>query len=297
MDISHAEFEKASLESQLSADFGRPITGLQRAEGGIISETYSAEFEGEKVFIKLNDNDEVFPKEAAVLRLLKERGIPVPSVLDFKKVSNGKSAIVETAVRGISADKIDFPERAEIFKKAGNVVKAMHAVRLEGFGPLELKDGALHGKYQTWKEYLQEYNGSTLEYLTEHDLIGKEELSKLKDVGLELLQVELARGSFLHRDLQGGHFFSDGGEITGIIDFGGAASGDPRFDLALARFFMSDDEWAALKDGYGPVADDPSIKEYLIAAAARKLMIRHHKQRGEDSSARAKDKFMKALHE
>src|SRR5206468_2652045 len=83
------------------------------------------------------------------------------------------------------------------------------------------------------------------------------------------------RGHLLHNDFHGAHIFVDAGEISGVIDWGRALSGDPRLDVAQTLFFLDDESQESFAAGYGVANVDPVVTKYQVVVAAEKAAWRH----------------------
>jgi aminoglycoside phosphotransferase (APT) family kinase protein len=81
---------------------------------------------------------------------------------------------------------------------------------------------------------------------------------------------------FVHGDLQLCHVFTDGDEVTGIIDWSGAGPGDPMFDLAILTL-GHEERLDDLLDGYGVGADRDVIRGWwsLRSLQAARWLIEH----------------------
>ncbi|WP_223628082.1 phosphotransferase family protein [Microbacterium sp. EST19A] len=94
---------------------------------------------------------------------------------------------------------------------------------------------------------------------------------------------ELAEGAlrpwkpvFIHGDLQITHVFTDGDDVTGIIDWSEAASGDAMFDLAILTL-GHEERLEDLLAGYGADADPDVIRAWwsLRSLVASRWLLEH----------------------
>lgn len=283
---SKVDGELFQLEHHLSADFGQTVSGLRQAEGGTDSKVYAARFNDQDVFIKMNDDEKLFPMQVELYRLLAEQGIFVPRILDVREqTSLGKPILIEAAMPGLPMSKLDASKRGELMNEAGALLKRIHQITLPGYGWVETSEGGLRGEHESWGAFLVDGESEIAQYLSEHGLISEDEKKALHELWAELETVPLSQGSLLHGDFQAEHIFTDGERITGVIDWGGARVGDPRYDIAVSGTFIDGSEWEDFKRGYGALADDPLVEAYGTMIAARKLKLRHHAQRAEVSIA------------
>ncbi|MEV6347109.1 aminoglycoside phosphotransferase family protein [Actinoplanes sp. NPDC051851] len=81
---------------------------------------------------------------------------------------------------------------------------------------------------------------------------------------------------FMHGDLQITHVFTDGDEVTGVIDWSEAAPGDPLFDLAILTL-GHEERLEDLLAGYGTDVDRDVIRAWwsLRSLTASRWLIEH----------------------
>jgi len=84
----------------------------------------------------------------------------------------------------------------------------------------------------------------------------------------------------LHGDLGSHNVFTDGRDVTAVIDWEDALSGDPVFDIAFWATFHPDRRHAAFLDGYRAVRALPADFEwrfwlYYLRVALAKTVLRH----------------------
>jgi len=81
---------------------------------------------------------------------------------------------------------------------------------------------------------------------------------------------------FIHGDLQAGHVFADGDEITGVIDWSGASPGDALFDLASLTLGHQE-HLGDVVAGYGTDVDRDVIRAWWSLRSLRgvRWLIEH----------------------
>ena len=81
---------------------------------------------------------------------------------------------------------------------------------------------------------------------------------------------------FMHGDLQITHVFTDGDEVTGVIDWSEAAPGDPLYDLAILTL-GHEEHLGDLLAGYGTDVDGDVIRAWwsLRSLLASRWLIEH----------------------
>ncbi|MBI3952812.1 MAG: aminoglycoside phosphotransferase family protein [Candidatus Doudnabacteria bacterium] len=277
MSLEKEETEINLIQQVLAGEFDMSVANIGKGTQGDHSEVFFGEFDGRKVFIKTNSDTRVFPVEAAGYGLFRQHGIPCPEILAQKERTGylNRSVLVETAVPGKRLkDLTETQDVSPLFEAAGRTMAKIHQIKVEGFGTLRYRGSSLRGDCETWKENVLGYDRD-LGYLKANGFVDERQLKILTDSIQEIAEVDLPIAIFLHNDFHHGHIFSDGKEITGIIDLGACFSGDPRRDLAVARFYQTAEEAQAFNRGYGPLAYDPVVSKYLLLVAAEKVRYRH----------------------
>ncbi|MDA1239518.1 MAG: aminoglycoside phosphotransferase family protein [Chloroflexi bacterium] len=148
---------------------------------------------------------------------------------------------------------------AEIARDLGGVLAALHALPVEGFGPLEDTVDAVRGVAPDraggiigrWSPDIWPFDGRAL--LT-HPVarLAPALLAPLSTMREPLLRYAEPPSAVAasHTDLKASHFLLHEGRLAGLIDFGDAAIVPPAFDIASFAYYQG---WAlttALLEGY-----------------------------------------------
>ncbi len=275
-------FETPQFISAIKSDFGFDISEVEKIEQGYASQVYKVMLEGKEAFIKINENPEVFPVEVLGYSILKELGVPAPSVIDQLDHPGtiGYSTIILSGAEGTQLARVHLDQEQEesVYMQMGEILKRIHEVKLEGFGRLVVEEGRLRGKFGSWAELLaslQKRYEDDLEIIKERGFLTEKELEILDEARKEIALVDIKQGSLIHTDLHHGHVFVTGDKVTGVIDLGVLAVGDPRYDIAKSLVFQNPKQQESFKKGYGELANDPLVNNYLLYFAARKIVFRH----------------------
>lgn len=284
----------------IKKDFKLDISDVQQIEHGYSSQVYKVLLNGKTVFIKINQNPDVFPVEVLGYQILKQQGIPVPDVITLQDHPQtiGYSTIILSSAEGIPLKdaRLTPDQENTVFREMGAILKKIHEVKLEGFGRLVVKEGKLRGKFNSWNElknYLENRYAEDAIKIKELELLTEKELEVFTAATKELGSVNIEHGSMLHRDVHKGHVFVMGDKITGLIDLGALEVGDPRFDIAMGMVFQNPLQQESFKCGYGELAYDPFVNKYLLCIAVRKIIFRIN-QGKMDGMEEAKEVFRRA---
>jgi len=167
--------------------------------------------------------------------------------------------------------------RQRLFAHAGTMLRRLHAAPIGGYGTLTLRDGVLRGASSSWRDYwlIDNTYDRDLEAIVREGLVTGSEWARVERSIETMIAVEVGPARFLHNDFHGAHIFTDGRAITGVIDFGNALAGDPRYDIAMSRYFCDAIEAEVFSRGYGDLARDPMVHTYGVYVAAIKVLWGH----------------------
>lgn len=218
---------------------------------------------------------EAVRSEAAVLSLLAEMGIPVPTVLaaDPAGAVAGRSVLVTVRAEGAP---LDGP--APVLAELGALLRRVHAVEVDGAGTIGATPAGLRGRAGSWTEALAEPLGRLGEVVAAGHLDpGLVEPIAAAVAGIRPVD---GRARLLHGDLHLRHVFTRDGRVTALIDWGDALAGDPAYDLG--RLIHSGVVGADLRrgralltavvEGYGPPPPWEDMVRGAVAFVVRAMV-------------------------
>ncbi len=270
-----------SLENAIKNDFGLEITNAEKITTGYSSQVFKAKLQNQVVFVRINKDGTIFKVEQLGYQIFKEQGIPVPEIIAFKEKpqSIGYPTMVMSSAVGSNLDKMDMPQEQKdiIYERAGELLRKINETKLEGYGPLKIINQKLVGEFSSWKEFCdsqEEHNLMVLDFLLKKKFLANQEYDKIKKIYKEIALLDFGKASLLHRDMYRPHFFVKDNDISGVIDLGLLAAGDPRDDIAVSLSFQSPQQQEYFKKGYGDLANDPIVNKYFITMIVRKMYFR-----------------------
>ncbi len=157
-----------------------------------------------------------------------------------------------------------------LLPRAASLLREIHTVQFEGYGNFQHVDGHISGQKETWDDFLQKRKPN-LEYLMSQDLIREDTQRMFEESYARLRALTHVPHSLLHNDYHPEHVFSDGENITGVIDWESAFIGDPYYDLAVSVYFLDDERREAFLGGYGDDIDQARLDDYLFLVHLVKL--------------------------
>jgi len=207
---------------------GSPVTDAAEVPAFAGNQVFRVRYDGPVAFLKLADGPDL-RREVAVLEVLGPLGVPVPFI-EAADPSGDLAGVACVLLREVVGEPsgCSLPE----FTQAGQALRLVHGVILEGHGRLAASPEGLHGEHRSWADAIAERTGG----------LGRIAESGLVDAGLLDQAAAAVRdrrgmlagaesGHLLHGDFNPRHVFARNGRIEGIIDWGDAICGDPLYDL------------------------------------------------------------------
>ncbi|WP_350276121.1 aminoglycoside phosphotransferase family protein [Kribbella sp. HUAS MG21] len=183
--------------------------------------------------------------EARACELVRAAGVPAPEVIAL-----GTNYLITRELAGRPLAEAS----ASVLQAAGRAMRRVHSIA-----------GADAG----WRRRLQQV-------LDDLDVLPAELAVRVREMLPPFVaRVQETAPVLLHGDLHLRHLYAVGGELTGILDWGDAAYGDPVFDLA--RMSMAGPEaMAAFLDGYGVIElPERTLSCYRVLWSLMALQAEH----------------------
>jgi aminoglycoside phosphotransferase (APT) family kinase protein len=205
-----------------------------------------------------------------------EQGVSVPRVLGL---SDDPECLVIERLDAEPLPRGDMSRSARsIWARAGADLRKVHEIRLRGFGPLVVDEGVPRGESQTWSPLVEYAKEEGIPWLVDGGYLEPatgERLLRRFDEALPLIR-SFSSGCLLHGDLQSLHIFvSPEKGYQGLIDFGQAQAGDPRWDLARVPLWDGEAGLDALLEGYGDDLLTQDDRDFLLPLYLLSFVIHH----------------------
>lgn len=227
------------------------------AEGAIVDladrAVFRADLDGRCVVVKTDADADRLRREIAALAMCRGR-LPVPDVLH--QLSGPPAVCVLSVVPG---QELQAASAAHLWRRAGAVLARVHAVPVPA-------DTVLRPQ-PDWAGY-----SSLVDRLPAGLRAGwtVATLARVRAMVTAGPPGGTVHRTFLHGDCQPAHFLTEHGEITGLIDFGDAALGDPVWDLAVLTVH-SPEKLPAVLEGYAPSAQ---LRNRIAATVTTYWLVR-----------------------
>lgn len=179
-----------------------------------------------------------FRAEQLAYDLLRAGEIPVPEllVLDESQTLVPHAFMITTRLPGETVfeswSALDERTRQQIAFEAGRCLALLHRHPLPAFGSLSR---LAEGGFPTWTAYLEDYVARYGRQARDEKLLDAATTTRIEQllVQFQPLLAAVTPGRLLHGDYQFENVLQQDGQVTGIIDFEWAMSGDPAFDCRL----------------------------------------------------------------
>jgi Ser/Thr protein kinase RdoA (MazF antagonist) len=182
----------------------------------------------------------------------------------------------------------DEPRLSILLGRLGRFLGRLHEISLPGYGWIDVDPDAVdpatapaRGVFDSWPAFVATNLDAHVEGCVRIGVLEAQEGRRIVASFAERAGLfEIPTGALLHGDLSGRNVFTDGAEITAVIDWEDCLAGDPVFDLAFWATFHQESRYPALLDGYASVRPLPADFHdrfwlYYLRVALSKTLLRH----------------------
>ncbi|HVX44462.1 MAG TPA: aminoglycoside phosphotransferase family protein [Mycobacteriales bacterium] len=235
----------------------------ERTAEGTSTQVYRVERGDETLYLRVAEEPEAsLAPEVEVHRMLAKAGVRVPEIVHYEPYVQDldRSVVLLREIPGRPIDRnTPGPQIDAIYRAAGRDLALINSVPVRGFDWI-VRDGAdqpLRGERPSYAEFVLADGAlnclETLGFSTvQRDRIGEM---------LDRERVLDPAGLLAHGDLDTPHVFAEGGQYTGIIDFGEIRGADRWYDIAEFALHSDNPQSAraveALLEGYAEVCALP----------------------------------------
>jgi aminoglycoside phosphotransferase (APT) family kinase protein len=211
--------------------------------------------DGRTVYVKVDEGGRRHRRESAALRVMPAIGVPVPALVVDEPTEPAILVLAEMTGDPL----VSLPDHPGAWAETGRLLKKVH--------DMGVPDGTErfdhHG--DTWLAFLRWWAEHESRLAVERGLLDDSRAHRFRAKTSAVLdRLSEPPRRFLHGDLQPEHVLVDpSGRVAGIIDWGDAGTGDPRWDLAvltLGHRHRLDD----VLRGYGTAVDVEVIDTYRL---------------------------------
>ena len=212
------------------------VAGVERVQGFAGNECFRLGTGGGETFYLKSGAAEAVGAEGWACEQARRVDVLAPDILKVE-LESPTAYLIERAVPGEPISDRD----EGVLATVGEQLRRLHGVTGSGYGFLH------EGLKDSWSEVIRQ-PFERIGELTTPSVLPVDLAAQLS--ALEPFAQEPSRPALLHADLHPRHIYAQDGKLTGIIDWGDAAFGDPLFELG--RFSCAGSApTSALLAGYG----------------------------------------------
>jgi hygromycin-B 4-O-kinase len=279
MQTLKTTIEDSVAISILKRLFHSEDVSIERIEGGERSQAFYTTVDGQALVARFNSFErDCFDKDMLFEKHLSGPHIPLIHTVLFEKVGNYYCHIARR-VEGVTLSSL---ERTDLMKMRPSLFMlhsalGEHAAPGAGYGRM---NGHGEAKFSSWEEYLTD----TLNLFTHREKMSQPYVrydihERVAQVARHLLSFCPNIRHIVHGDFSFGNVLGSHGHITGLIDWGQAAYGDPLYDVAWMDFWQPGNQMKEFfkstykARGILPRHFDERIKVYKLLTAADGLTM------------------------
>lgn len=293
---------------------------IESISDSTLHSVYRITFLKEKYILKINNFSDIYPEaqflqEVRINNLLKENALPFLSIIyvDISRKDFPFDFIIMKEAEGsiVHNRKLDKKKEEAIFSKLGEFIAKIHSLKTTHYGPFSTakmdKEGTLVGLYTSWEKFFLLHLDSHIDICANVKAISLFEKDQINQIfsGNRYLLSDVVP-AIIHNDLSARNMFTDSKDLTTLIDWEDAISGDPIYDIASFGTFcympQHEDRITYFKKGYKSVRPLPLDFEkrywlyYLrIALLKTALLSRQSDRIIKDERSQRIQKAMKEL--
>ncbi len=262
----YEQFDQTELaKSAIRKTFGAEAESIEPMNCDGNHFAYKVRVGGKQVLFRANaddSGDDYMLAEGALTRLAAAAGVPVPALLGID-VSGAVRWQIWSWAEGrtlIDFERAGTLNKGAIARRTGEILRCLHSVSLEGFGFVDTEylaaTGNVRGLNKTYADYFHTRLEEHIEKITRPELIAPETTARMRRVFRKNAPLlALPSGKLVHRDPALWNMVGTLEDITALVDWDDAVSGDPADDFGLLHCFHDDAMVEAILAAYGPVEE------------------------------------------
>jgi hygromycin-B 4-O-kinase len=241
MSTHKTKIDQERILSFIEKYFNQSIIDLVFIEDGEGSQAFSFSIKNKKYIIRANTRDNAFKHDDYAYKNFQSTHVPIPKIIEIGKLDNKHYFALSEKVEGKKIDAFSEEEQVIIKPKLLKTLDTIHSTDIsstEGYGGW---DSVGNGRYESWNLFLKSLKKwiepKDAPSLFETTILEKEVWRKVYNEILGLIQYCPEDRYLVHGDYGFDNVFSDGENITGVIDWGEAKYGDFMYDCAWLSYW------------------------------------------------------------
>ncbi len=223
--------------------FGGPVSGLTPLKGGEAAQAFGFLVDDERLVIRINDNSRSFEMDRYAHRHFSSAEIPIPEIVQIGDFDDTLHYAISRRLRGKLVYELSDEEHARTLPSLIATMDAIHQTDVRGQGKYGEWDEVGKADLDSWKQYVLSIKdgvpyGTDWPTLFESSTMEPRLFDRVCGQLSELVEYCPEDISLIHGDFGFDNVLTDGGRITGVLDWGGSKYGDFLYDAAWLVFLV-----------------------------------------------------------
>ena len=254
MSSHKTKIEQEIVRSFLENYFKSLIKDLEYIEGGEGSQAFSFSINGKEYIIRANTRDDNFKHDNYAYTYFNSSRLPIPEIIEIGKIDDTYFYAISGKVKGKKIDDFSEEEKESIRPKLLEVLDIIHATDISSTSNYGGWDDLGNGHHESWSSFLKSLRKwvepKNAPSLFETTILEKEVWKNVYNEILKLIEYCPEDRYLIHGDYGFDNVFSDGENITGVIDWGEAKYGDFIYDWAWLSYWSTNHYYRDLLKNY-----------------------------------------------
>lgn len=255
MSTHKTKIEQQAVVSFLETHFKESIQDFIFIEGGESSQAFSFSVKNNEYIIRVNTQKHSFEKDQYAHDHFKSEHVPIPKIIEIGLLDDKFFYAISYKIAGKKVDAFPEEESSVIQSRLFGVLDSIHAINIsstQGYGQW---DESGQAKYASWRDYLKSLKKWTEPQdgklsLFENSILEKDVYDNVDQEILKLIECCPEERYLVHGDYGFDNVFSDGKNITGVIDWGESKYGDFIYDAAWLSYWSKEHKYREIVKNY-----------------------------------------------
>lgn len=207
---------------------------------GMFAQAFAFEVDGRGYVLRVNPHEEDFRKDA-LYQSLATSALPIPRVLEIGRFDATHHFAITERCAGETLNRLDEEQLEALVWPQFEALAALRGADVSVWSGWGLTDGAGHGQFESWEDYLLACHNQKFDYtlstLLATTFLERELVERLVRE-IERCFPHLPTDKYLvHGDFGFDNAVADGPHLTGVLDWAEARLGDFVYDVAYLDFW------------------------------------------------------------
>jgi hygromycin-B 4-O-kinase len=226
----------------LSDRSGAPVSDLRRLSGGEFSRAYAYRQGDQNLVVRFSSTSLAFEKDRIAYGRCRDLGLPIAAILEIGNYAN-ESYAISPLLPGTLVQDVDRPTALVLVPQLLDALHRIWTVDISASSGFGEWDTTGTGRYLSWHAAVGntlDDNGGVLQgwhRAFSTGMLDQERYTALHHELQSSLDLCPEERCLLHGDFGFSNALTEGGQLSGILDWGLSLYGDPVYDIARMNFW------------------------------------------------------------